>query len=51
MWWACKPRETGAALVEYILIVTLIALVVLIGALLFGDAVAGLFDRASSSVP
>jgi Flp pilus assembly pilin Flp len=36
---------------EYILIVTVIALVVIVAAFLFGDAVFGLFDTAQKSVP
>lgn len=51
MWPTGAPRETGAGLAEYILIVSLIAIVVLAGASLFGEAVADLFDGANSSVP
>lgn len=44
-------RDAGAALVEYVMLVVLIALVVLAAAWAFGDAVLNLFDGAGKSVP
>ena len=41
--------ETGAQLVEYVLLASLIAIVCIVGVQLFGQGVAGLYTNADSS--
>jgi Flp pilus assembly pilin Flp len=43
--------DCGATMVEYALLVAAIAMVVLGAAILFGDAVLGLFQRALTALP
>ncbi|WP_418062758.1 Flp family type IVb pilin [Pimelobacter simplex] len=45
-----KPDERGATAVEYALLVTLIAAMMVGAVLLFGDGVGGLFGDAQQSV-
>ena len=42
--------ESGAQLVEYVLLVTLIAIVCIAGVTSFGSAVASLYNNASGSI-
>ncbi|MGC9993567.1 MAG: Flp family type IVb pilin [Candidatus Cybelea sp.] len=42
--------ETGAQLAEYVLLVTLIAIVCIVGVTAFGQAVAALYANAESSI-
>ena len=50
-WFSVRDEESGQALVEYALIVSLIALVSIGVVTVLGDNIAGIFDRAASSIP
>jgi Flp pilus assembly pilin Flp len=45
-----QREETGAQMLEYVLLVALIAIVVLAAAQIFGLGVFGLFDEAADSI-
>ena len=45
-----RRREAGATMVEYGLLVALIAVVVIAALLILGPAIAGLFEEVSSSL-
>lgn len=51
MPWRGPEPDRGAGLLEYVLLVSLIALVAFIGVGFFGDAVNGLFGDASDAFP
>jgi len=50
-WFAARDEESGQALVEYALIVSLIALVAIGAVTLLGDNIKGIFNDAASSIP
>ena len=50
-WFAARDEESGQALVEYALIVSLIALVAIGAVTLLGDNIKGIFEDAASSIP
>ena len=45
-----RRTETGASSVEYAILVSLIALIILVSVALFGERTSGLFQRTCSSV-
>ncbi len=47
----CYQREKGQGLVEYALLLLLIALIVLIALTVFGQTVSGLYSQVVSSWP
>ena len=51
MWWRLVRDERGQDLVEYLLLLVLIAIVVLASVRLFGNHLGTLFQNASDRVP
>jgi Flp pilus assembly pilin Flp len=49
-WWASRTREDGASMVEYCLLLALIALVCIAGLGLFGGGIGTSLSHSASSI-
>lgn len=46
-----RLKDRGATAVEYALIMSLIAIVIIVAVVLFGSSLSGLFNRNATSIP
>jgi len=51
IWFTLRDRESGQTLVEYALILTLIALASVAALTILGGKISGLFEEAGSAFP
>lgn len=49
-FWTAKTEDRGATMVEYALLVSLIAIVAIVGVTLFGSALSGFFSDLAGNL-